>query len=434
MTNKKKINYRTTTGTRTVQDVVEDFSAQRQWVDKRYQRRVVWESKDTNSYFESVSNGTAVSNIVVADIPTGLEASREVGDDAGVVAYEAALKRGASNTSLDGQNRTEKLCLFVNNKLEFSGTLWGLDGKPYLIDNKTFANLPETVQNHFLTRGVGVCEMRNVPYRDLPDIFINLQRGCPLEAQEKRNAWPTWLSEKLRTLAEGHLEPMFPMIATMTASKIKRMKDIELLAATFLHLNQGLPSKFRNLSQSCMDYFYSLGVNTPRSAVPAYSPSEIDRATEIVNMVARFIDDQTKHSGTTSTPFKTYWALLFASTYFYDNGINVVDYASVYNSVYELDVRLARESKVQQAADSTAYLKSYPKATEDEIAKAHPDDDYYWRRVNRNQTEKLRSWRQDEFVSELKTLISSGEVAVSLPASPDIDMVDDECVFGDDDA
>ena len=431
---KKKINYRTTTGSRTVQDVVEDFSARRQWVDKRYQRRVVWESKDTNSYFESVSNGTAVSNIVVADIATGVEASRDAGDDEGVVAYEAALNRGAASTSLDGQNRTEKLCLFINNKLEFSGILWGLDGKPYLIDNKTFANLPETVQNHFLTRGVGVCEMRNVPYRDLPDIFINLQRGCPLEAQEKRNAWQTWLSEKLRTLAEGHLEPMFPKVATMTANKIKRMKDIELLAATFLHLSRVLPSKFRTLSQSCLDHFYAVGIDVPRATVPAYAASEIDRGTEIINLTARLIDDQNKHSGSTSTPFKTYWALVFAATYFYDNDVRVVDYASVYNTIYELDVRLARESKNQQAADNTAYLKSFPKATEDEIAKAHPDDNYYWRRVNRNQTEKLRALREEDFTTELKSLIQSGDVAVSTESSVDVDMTDDECVFGDDDA
>jgi len=62
---------------RSVQNVVDDLNTTKMKVDKNFQRRVVWTSTDRNEFFESVSQGIAVSGIIVADIPTGIEASKK---------------------------------------------------------------------------------------------------------------------------------------------------------------------------------------------------------------------------------------------------------------------------------------------------------------------------------------------------------------------
>ena len=66
-----------------VQDVVNDYNENKMAVVKDFQRREVWQKKTVNEYIESVSEGTAVSGIIVADINSGIEASDAHGDERG---------------------------------------------------------------------------------------------------------------------------------------------------------------------------------------------------------------------------------------------------------------------------------------------------------------------------------------------------------------
>ena len=111
-----------------VQDVVRDYNDKKMAVPKNFQRREVWQKKTVNDYIESVSEGTAVSGIIVADIVSGIEASEAHSDLRGAEWYRKLHLEGKRSVNEDGQNRLRKgLMEFVNNETTFTGTLYNLN-------------------------------------------------------------------------------------------------------------------------------------------------------------------------------------------------------------------------------------------------------------------------------------------------------------------
>ena len=134
-----------------VQDVVNDYNENKMAVVKDFQRREVWQKKTVNEYIESVSEGTAVSGIIVADINSGIEASDAHGDERGAARYRDLKNDGKLTVNEDGQNRLRKgLMAFVNNETTFTGTLYDLNYAPRQFVNIKFEKLPVDFQQAFL--------------------------------------------------------------------------------------------------------------------------------------------------------------------------------------------------------------------------------------------------------------------------------------------
>ena len=75
--------YKITPEVYTVEELVRQFDKKTKMkVDKKFQRRAIWNAELKRRYYESVGANAACSSIVVADIRSGLEASKQKGDKA----------------------------------------------------------------------------------------------------------------------------------------------------------------------------------------------------------------------------------------------------------------------------------------------------------------------------------------------------------------
>lgn len=73
--------------------------------------------------------------------------------------------------------------------------------QPVSWSGKTFSALPEAVQQHFLDVALSVVLIDEVTGDEVRDLFIRLQSGTPLTAQQVRDAWP------------GHIGPFIERLA-----------------------------------------------------------------------------------------------------------------------------------------------------------------------------------------------------------------------------
>jgi hypothetical protein len=84
--------------------------------------------------------------------------------------------------------------------------------------NNVFSKLPKLVQKAIKSRKVIVSEYTQIDYKGLSDVFVNVNSGVPLNAQELRNAlhtlWATYVRQMRKELA--------PLLIKMFGNKYKK--------------------------------------------------------------------------------------------------------------------------------------------------------------------------------------------------------------------
>ena len=389
---------------RSVQNVVDDLNSKKKMkVDKNFQRRVVWTSRDRNEFFESVSRGIAVSGIIVADIPTGIEASKEANDDSGVAKYEEHQNKGYKYVSEDGMNRIDAIVKFLKDECFFTGTLYDLEHEKHEIDNKKFSDMPESVKHAFRNSSLIVTVVYHAPYSKLCDIFTNVNAGQPLNAVEKRNALSTPISSYIRDKAEGTFKEMWPRY--LSPQKINRMEDIKWLSKALVCVNK--KTNDWGLGEAHVDRFYKKGVGKKFLAnVSEYDEAELERVCGIMDIVAVATAKQEMFTDSKSLPQKTFWSLLYIAEYIYDHSYNIRDYSKLFKLAYHLDTALERQSKAEQASDTEQFKISHKQLSKEDLEKKLSeeikDDNYYWRWINRNDDYKLRKQRKETLIEALE--------------------------------
>tara|TARA_B100001123_G_scaffold74689_5_gene84315 strand:+ start:43107 stop:44369 length:1263 start_codon:yes stop_codon:yes gene_type:complete len=393
-----------------VRDVVRDYDAKRMAIVKDFQRRLVWKKKTIDQYIESVSEGTAVSGIIVADIESGTAASKTIGDLRGIKRYEKFYNEGKRTINEDGQNRLRKgLIQFVNNDITFTGTLYDLEYKPREFVNIKFEKLPKEFQHAFLSSTVLVVTIKNAPFRKLPAIFRKLNAGNALNRTEIRQSFQTEIANWMRKHCEGQFVEMWPRFTGCSRDKILRMRDIEWMTQAFLTCNSY--TKNRNFGNDDMDWFFKIGEEKPMSKVQEYDIAERQRFITILETVHSTVQQQQAVPASKTIPQRTFWALLMVAEYFYDsNGkYKIHSYDQFYRDVYGIDSRLVTDSKILQSQDIKSARANHPHLSDDEITKElAPDNNYYWRQTNRTQSGHFRALRRDTLIAEVNQSIKAG--------------------------
>jgi len=377
-----------------ISEIFAEFGDKKVYTDEGVQRNFVWSLTEKRDYIMSVFYNKAGSSIVVADLLSSAKASQKMGDNLG---YHRLMKMAMESSfeliSLDGQNRTKTIHQFLKDEFSVSGTFYGLDGEAYEYKNTVFSKMSESVRNLFTTRSVVVTTYYNACDTELADIFIDLNKGLPLNAQEKRNAKRTPIAAWIRDYVRG-TSRVWAKIATLSEEKLKRMAAAELAAQSVMALNDKF--KKNNLGAKSIDSFYDLGIgHSECSSVKEYHDDVLSRATAIMEIAERAIAANKLKNG---CPFRTWWALLFVAEHLYESGIDVVEgyWTDFFTAVYKIDQGLINESKSTQA---TAIRNLQTQGLDDEeISTKTKDDLYYWRWVNRNQDVKHRNKRRDTLV------------------------------------
>ena len=379
-----------------IKDFLVRFSALKYFVDKSFQRNLVWSSEKQSNYIQSVADGCASSSMIVACIRSALDASKQLVESAGVNFLEKLLSDGFDWLSLDGMQRRDTILKFVNSEISLNIVLKDISGKPYNCQGKYFKDLPLAVQHSFLHNKVHVVTHIHTPYSKCPIIFRAINDGASLNPQESRTAIITPVSDKIRTMAETTYQDVWPTIESFNENKIKRMADSEALLHMFMELMPEIQEK-DFISNTHCDNFYFHGENKHHLAnVPKYR--SFAHAQDIISLAMDCFRQQ--RSGLKKIPKKTMWAVVYACREIINNNLVVNNHARLFEVIRKIDNDLIADSKAQQGKDILD-TQSKKSCTAEEAAEFHPDDNYYWRWVNRNGAEKHRKLRISALVSNL---------------------------------
>lgn len=395
----KGTTYYTVPASVTVEYLYEHYGNKELYNDPDIQRRVVWINLTSSKFLSDLSFGRVGSAVAVAELTSAVKASEMLNDKVGAEKLKRIIDQGYTDSCLDGQNRLENLILFLSGQLSFSGDMLGDDKRVYSYKDARFDDLDPEVQRQLMKSTLVLVKYQNVPHAEHWEVFIALNSGMPLNAQERRNALPSFIAGELRYQAEQR-EELWNRINGVS-KKVSRMYDVESLASLLLHFHPTLETSSRSYTQECLNHFYRRGVNKT-GAVPAeYSSGILSRFYEIVDMASEILKNQTVHTKSTLIPYKSYWATMFAAGWMFDNGLKCGgNFTDLYTVIRETDAKLESDSRQKQNADKENYKKLHPSETQSEVDEKFPDTNYYWKWIPRNQQSTLRDQRQRDFLAQ----------------------------------
>ena len=165
----------------TIQDIVNMDAQKVLEVDAEYQRGAEWSVKQDRLLIDSLFRGYTIPLFYFHK--------------------KTSNSNWANNTYyyiVDGQQRKNAIIRYVKNGFSLFDPI--KDSKTGLAHfqksqsiawaGKTFDALPDTLRTQFLTTPLHVILVETNDDNEVRDLFIRLQAGLPLSAQEKRDAWP----------------------------------------------------------------------------------------------------------------------------------------------------------------------------------------------------------------------------------------------------
>jgi len=379
---------------------IKNFSDSKVVYDKSFQRRVVWESQNTNKYFESLSKDWALQSIVVADIDACKEHCNQMGELTSAEYFSTLLPDGKKYISLDGQNRTKKTLGFFNNEVAISGKFLDADGEIQHVQNSFFKDLPKRLQDHFKTGcKVTVQVVEKATKDDLSSIFQSLNDGKPLNDQEMRQAIKSPIADWVRKTSSKYsamLEYMVPdkqrqrMIDDETVAKIAMV-----LMKTYNH--KIVKTREWGLKASLIDDWYEMGAgfNTLSDPTCCYIAEEITRVDEIIKSMAVIVTHQKTYSQSKQIPKRLWWATLLACEWAHDNDFEIQGNAKFFKELKVIEDRLVTDSESLYAKDRETKLRNG--LDPDDVNKEH----YYFRWQNLPHQPSSRNKRKDALILEV---------------------------------
>ena len=323
------------------------FNRQLLKVDRSFNRRIVWTSSEANRYFSSLLRNRVPSPHVMANIQDCISFSKENGDITSEEYYRQWHNKGFKYISLDGQNRGENILRLLDDEITISGVFVDADGKEVTVENKFFSKLPVRLQDAFKDSCVTIEIYTDVLKPELTTIFKDIQAGCPLNAQETRNATLSPIAPWVRNQREKNLD----FLKRITVpDHIKRMADDENIAKIAMVLSR---DKEWGLSRKDIDSWYERGedYNTLEDPNCPYGAAEIKRIEDILEIFGSVINNQSTYIPSKTIPKKAWWAALYACEWVYDNNCVIHSNEDFFNKLKEIDDKLTTDSNLKYAQD-----------------------------------------------------------------------------------
>jgi len=192
-----------------------DFRTQRLFFDPSFQRIYgAWNPKGKSKYIKSVFMDTTYTPIVLTKIRKGDQ------------------KENLMYSCLDGQHRTTVVAEFINNKFGINTEMdFGKGSRKY--KNTFFRDLSVKDKRRFLKSKIIIHIVEtNRPHED---VFININDGASLNAQEKRNAIQCYMARWSRKCYDAYKDNVLERISGVR-SKLERMSGHEYVSKVYLSL------------------------------------------------------------------------------------------------------------------------------------------------------------------------------------------------------
>ena len=357
----------------TVRSLLALFNQKTVYVDRDIQRRPGNWSKDMlRDCLRSYNLGRVPAPIVLADNNACLkwlkvDALRSM-DVYSREYYEARIASGYDYVVLDGQHKLfDVLHGFVNDEWSYSGYLIDANGvkNPEEYENVFFKDLPQRTRDAIMDTQVSFAMFGDLSAIDLSEVFLNLQKGVPLNDQQKRRANRTKLTGWIRDLAESQPLAWNHILVKTGAFSLAGSGDeellIKLLVSTVQKWDGSLAKKNCNnfdLTRQSLDLVYEEGVGIAPvfGSESPYNQKEFERFEKIFNLfgyvVSQLKDDNGKIIQLKS---RQLWTLFWIIEHVYDNGLQIQSSITLFE---QADKALNRLMSRSHLAYSTALTEA----------------------------------------------------------------------------
>ena len=237
-------------------------------LDLGFQSRARWDKTDKRMYLYNFAQNIAPSPIVVTNVEDSLNQIDKEKFPNDYAYFEQAKKDGYEYVIIDGNNRDQTLtgffessdleCLLIGAGKRIQGKVDETEG--YGPDNirlpkdHSFQDLIDNrytwLERYLLNRDVHIMEYKVTCVTQLGAIFDAIQRGKPLNDQERRNCWISIkLTEKIRNLSTEYEDVLLGIVGEQKAGRRAGDELIEKFHHYVHHEN-------KHLTKSSIDDLY----------------------------------------------------------------------------------------------------------------------------------------------------------------------------------
>jgi hypothetical protein len=225
--------------TTTIKDLLNNYKGA--YAPEQFQRPESWSASERSKYFVSVLLNRLEGSFVFVDLELALNRLEQIDpNDRAYTYFKGMLNQMIEKIVLEGNNRLKFFEALLNDEYTIPKGVYCYVSNPHTTSlsqfvvgnhNNVFSKLDPHVKKVILNRKVVVSEYTQIDYSGLSQVFINVNSGVPLNAQELRNAMDTPWAEYVRML-RSQIAPLLMMIfpTTKKTSYKKRLVGDELIA------------------------------------------------------------------------------------------------------------------------------------------------------------------------------------------------------------
>ena len=269
---------------KSVQDLVELYRNKMLVANPEYQRGAVWSRTQKRKLIDSVMRGYPLPLIYLHYIKKTV---------AGMQREDLEI--------IDGQQRITSLYEFAEGAFKLFEPIRDdaeakfpafLKNQPCPWGGKDFASLPQEFKDRFLNTVLPITKIETNDANEVRDLFVRLQSGLPLNAQETRDAWPGHFTDFVLSLGgkaelaryPGH--PFFqgPMGLNSRSDRGKARQFAAQIAMLFFGRREKGRDHFSDINAPAINEFYFSHIDFNRSSPEASRLVEIlDKITALLS-------------------------------------------------------------------------------------------------------------------------------------------------------
>jgi len=231
------------------------------------QRPIAWGPKERKAYFQSILMNRLEGGFVFVNMEQAVHVMETFGyqHDRAHKYLKKLISRGFKHLTLDGNNRYTFIRDLVEDRYNIPVGDYDVlvQNDLYTLTitkrNNVFSKLSPSQQQVILKRAVVVTEYTQLDYSGLSEIFLNINSGVPLNAQEKRNAMDSDWSEYIRKLSLD-LAPLQTL--TLGENYHKRLAGDDWIATTLDYAIHCTPDQPCTVNQQTKNDLYKKDFGT----------------------------------------------------------------------------------------------------------------------------------------------------------------------------
>ncbi|MFH0734213.1 MAG: DUF262 domain-containing protein [bacterium] len=143
-----------------------------------YQRPSVWSTSQKQLLMDSILRGYDIPKFYLRKISSNPDK------------YEV----------VDGQQRLRAIWGYINGEYRLSKEIDEING--FVIEGKYYTELPDEIRSDFDVYAIDIIIISNSDEEEVREMFLRLQNGTTLKAQEKRNAMPGQMRNFVKSLVQ----------------------------------------------------------------------------------------------------------------------------------------------------------------------------------------------------------------------------------------